>query len=500
MDKGGSILQQRRPIVYSALMLTGVNLLLRLASTTFQVYLSSRIGAAGIGLLQLTMSVGSLAMVAGMAGIRTATMYVAAEELGKQKPEHIPSVLSGCLRYSILSSGAIAVSLYFLAPRIAEHWVCDIRTIPALRLFSAFLPISCLSGVMTGYFTAANRIGTLAAVEVAEQLVTLLVTMTGLHFFSGSDPAKACMCVVLGGGFSACFTLLTLMILRVRENVTVDQKIAVRQRLLKTAVPLAMADDLKAGINTTENLMVPNRLSLCTKVTNPLADYGTVSGMVFPVLMFPSCILFALAELLIPELAGCKAAQRNARISRLVRKSLKVSMVYGLLCSGILFLLADPLCQRLYKSAEAGQHLKMYALLVPMLYCDAITDAMTKGLGQQAACVRYNILTSAMDVGLLYILLPKYGMQGYFISFFATHLLNFLLSLRRLLRITGQSVSAKIPVFSIAGALSALWIASHCIHPWMQAALYPLLTLSILQLLGIIGQEEFRWLLPINKK
>ena len=61
-------------------MLTGVNLLLRFVGTSFQVYLSGRIGAAGIGLLQLVMSVGSLAMVTGMAGIRTATMYLTAEE------------------------------------------------------------------------------------------------------------------------------------------------------------------------------------------------------------------------------------------------------------------------------------------------------------------------------------------------------------------------------------------------------------------------------------
>ena len=48
------------------MMLTGVNLLLRFVGTSFQVYLSSRIGAAGIGLLQLVMSVGSLSMVAGI--------------------------------------------------------------------------------------------------------------------------------------------------------------------------------------------------------------------------------------------------------------------------------------------------------------------------------------------------------------------------------------------------------------------------------------------------
>jgi O-antigen/teichoic acid export membrane protein len=54
-----------------ALMLTAVNLLLRFAGTAFQVWLSGRIGAAGIGLLQLTLSVGGMSMVAGTAGIRT---------------------------------------------------------------------------------------------------------------------------------------------------------------------------------------------------------------------------------------------------------------------------------------------------------------------------------------------------------------------------------------------------------------------------------------------
>ena len=67
----------------SAILLTVVNLLLRFAGTSFQVFLSSRIGAAGIGLLQLTMSVGSMAMVAGMGGIRTAAMYLCAGELGQ---------------------------------------------------------------------------------------------------------------------------------------------------------------------------------------------------------------------------------------------------------------------------------------------------------------------------------------------------------------------------------------------------------------------------------
>ena len=165
------------PIFYSALLLTGVNLLLRLVGTTFQVYLSAALGAAGIGLLQLTMSVGSLAMVAGMAGVRTASMYLTAEQLGRRKPGNVTWVLSGCFLYSIVFSGLSGGCLYVFAPQIAQHWIGDLRTIPALRLFAGFLPISCLCGVMTGYFTASNRIGTLAAVEVVNLSRLLLLRL-----------------------------------------------------------------------------------------------------------------------------------------------------------------------------------------------------------------------------------------------------------------------------------------------------------------------------------
>lgn len=483
-----------KPIFYSALMLTFVNLLLRLVGTSFQVYLSSRIGAAGIGLLQLVMSVGSLAMVAGMAGIRTAAMYLTAEELGRNQAKNVTWVLSGCYLYSILCSGAVALFLHTCTPFLAQSWIGDARTVPALRLFAAFLPCVCLSGVMSGYFTAANRIGTLAAVEVAEQLVSMGVTLSALHFWAGSNPGRACLCVVLGGGVSACFTLVCLVILRVKEQPEKGARIPLAARLCHSAVPLALADDLKSGITTVENLMVPKRLALCTAVASPLAAFGMVSGMVFPILMFPACIMFGLAELLIPELARCAAAGSRGRISYLVQRSLKVAMLYGLLFCGLLFLLSDTLCTALYDHAEAGRYLRLYALLAPMLYCDAITDAMTKGLGQQKVCVRYNIITSTLDVIFLYFLLPKYGMIGYFISFFVTHLLNFALSLRRLLKITGEAIPFHVPAFAAAAAISAIWAASHLSAPALQAILYPVLLFSLLCLLGIIRQEDLRWI------
>jgi len=486
-------LRKKLPIFYSALLLTGVNLLLRFAGTSFQVYLSGRIGAAGIGLLQLVMSVGSLAMVAGIGGIRTATMYLTAEELGRKKPQHVPWVLSACFLYSICFSGCIAALLYHFAPQIAAIWIGDPRTVEALRLFAAFLPVTCLCGVMTGYFTAAQRISTLAAVEVAEQLCSMALTLGALSLFAGNDPVRACLCVIAGSGIGSILTLTCLILLRFGEHATEGSRISVRHRLVQTALPLAVADDLKSGISTLENLMVPKRLALNRAVSSPLAAFGLVSGMVFPVIMFPAAILFALTELIIPELARCAAGGSEGRIHYLVQKSLRVVLVYGIAMGGLLFTLADALCAALYHSLDAAGYMRTYALLVPMLYSDIITDAMIKGLGQQKICVRYNIFTSFLDVVFLYFLLPRYGMQGYFVSFLVTHLINFILSLQRLLKITVRTIPAHIPMLSATAMICSLWASCHASNAVFRAGGYVLILGALLFLFNIVGGEDIRW-------
>lgn len=484
---------KQKPIFYNALLLTGVNLLLRFAGTSFQVFLSGKIGAEGIGLLQLVLTVGALAMTFGMGGIRTATMYLCAEVVGRKKQDQMVWILSGCIKYSLFLSVGVGVILYFFAPKIATLWIGQQETVAAIRLLAAFLPVNCLCGVLVGHFTGINRIGTLAAVEVMEQIFSMLLTILLLSFWAGHDSAKACLCVILGSGMGACFTIFCLLLIKNVAKPAVGTKLSIWGKLWQTAVPLAVADNVKAGISATENLMVPKRLALYPRESNPLASFGMVCGMVFPVLMFPAAILSGLAELLIPELARCDAAGSKERIRHLTQRSFLLALIYGAFCGGILFLKADFLCLRLYKTPEAGTYLQYFAFLTPMLYCDAIVDAMTKGLGQQKICVRYNIITSAMDVTLLFILLPKYGIQGYYFSFLVTHLINFILSLRLLMKLVGNIASLRTGIYTFVAAGSGI-ITGLFLPSSFQIAGFILAFCATVMLLGVVKREDVLWL------
>ena len=483
---------------YGALLLTGANLVLRLAGMSFQVYLSGRVGAAGVGLLQLILSVRALAFTLGSAGARTCALYLSAEALGRRRS--VRPALSGCIRYCLLFALPTAAGLWVLTPRIAGGWIGDAAGEAALRAFALFLPVSCLNGVMTGLFTAAGRLRTLVAVEFWEQGCAIAVTFTLLSRWAGGDVERACLSVALGSSLAGALSLAALWGLRREGSPQGRGERPPWRRVFGLALPVGLADDLRAGLNTVENLIIPRRLALFAGTVNAMADYGVLHGMVFPVLMFPTAILASLADLLVAEFSRCSQHRGQVRVRYLARQGLRVSWLFGICAGGAVFAAARPLGTLLYRSEAAGACLRLYAPLVPILYLDIVVDAMCKGLGQQSANARYNLLTNLLDVALLWLLLPRFGMGGYYFSFAASHLVNFALSLRRLGRSAGLRFSPGPAVRSaLCGAAASLPVFLLRPQPGAAGALVPmgcyLLALGSLWLaFRVVGRKDALWL------
>ena len=296
-------------------------------------------------------------------------------------------------------------------------------------------------------------------VQLTEQAVP---QMSGGDIFAllarqgAGESAGACLSVALGSSLAAALSLGVLWALR-REGPPLGREDRTPwRRVFALALPVGLADDLRAGVNTVENLIIPRRLALYAGTVNAMADYGVLHGMVFPVLMFPAAILGALADLLVAEFSRCASHPGQVRVRYLARQGLRVSWLFGICAGGMIFAAARPLGELLYHSEAAGACLRLYAPLVPILYLDVVVDAMCKGLGQQSANARYNLLTNLMDVALLWLLLPRFGMGGYYFSFAASHLVNFGMSLRRL----GRSVELGPlgPLVRGPGRRDLLWL------------------------------------------
>ena len=461
-------MQGKPTIFYGTLLLSGVNLLLQGVSMLFQIYLSRTIGAAGLGLLQLILSVAAMALTIGVSGIRITAMYLCAEEIGLRRQHGLRRVLSACVRYGLVMSMAAGLTLIFGANALSRHWIGDIRAAISLRILGTFLPINCLCSIMTGYFTASGRLQQLVGVEIGERAVYIGLTVLLLQFWAGKDLERACCAIVLGSCASGVVSLLAMGIMCLRalpKPQPGEEKLPVFKRMLKLCVPLAVGDYVRSGLSTTEQMLIPRGLEKHGgSVDDSMAAYGTIHGMVFPVIMFPTAFLAALIDLLIPELSQSRIRGREERIRALTDHCFRMGALFACTCAGILHLLAEDLGTTLYRSDQAGYYIAIFAPLVAVLYLDSITDGILKGLGQQVHTVRYNTLTSALDVLGLFVLLPRFGIAGYYISFTVTHFLNFILSMARLLTVSGYRLPARFCVkllicfgFCVAAARPAPW-------------------------------------------
>ena len=497
----GDAVAKRSTIFGGALLLTAVNLLLRLISIGFNVFLTGRIGAAGLGLLQLIYTVGMFAILAGTGGIRVASMCLAAEEFGHHRPGGVRLAMGACLRWGLLVSGAAGLALFFLSAPVAAVFLRDARAVPALRVMGLFLPFSCLCGIMSGYFTACSRIRQMVGVEIAERLLSVLLTAGLLIYWAKSDLSRACCAIILGSSLGCVFDFFLLYFLYRRQMRTVSpsgSRTEIRRRLRKLCVPLALNDVLRAGLTTVEQLLIPFGLARYGGAEEAMAAYGTIHAMVFPILMFPAAVLYAVADLLVPELSRCRAAGRKLRIVDLTDKCLRMTALFAAAVAGFLLLNADALGRAIYGSRDAGYYLRCFSPAVLMLYLDAITDGMLKGLAQQVPCVRYNTVTSLLDVVFLFVLLPRWGIGGYLFSFAVTHAINLFLSLRRLLLTSGHRPRLSGFLRPLLCLGCAVLPAAPLFRPAAKNAVFFLLLSGFFLLTDALSPRDCRWLRRIS--
>jgi stage V sporulation protein B len=431
---------RKKRLLKNTALLSGSTLLMSLIGIAFQAWLAGRIGAAGIGLVQLVSSVTALGATFAISGIRFASTRLVAEELGAEHGEGVPAAMRRCLAYAALFGTAAGLILRFCAAPIGQGWIGDGRTVLSLRLSAFSMPCISLCAAISGYFTACGRLLRPTLIHLAEQLLGVALVVLFLRRAPDGN-VEACCAAVVCGRLLADFASLLMMALACRDDLRRHFPLRASgrgqtERLLKIALPLASSAYARSGLGTAQQLLIPRGLRASGQSADrALAGYGVVHGMALPLLLFPACIPSAAAELIVPELTRDQTAGETRRIRRTIRAFLREGLLFSLAVGGFCFLCAEPLGMLLFRSAEAGRYIRLLSPLVPVMYTDLCVDGCLKGLGQQGWSMGINILDALSGLVLVWLLLPRWGLAGYLAVIYATETLNFLLSSLRLVRV-----------------------------------------------------------------
>ncbi len=440
----------KKKLVRDTVFLTSSSLAMRGIALVFQVWLVSRIGAAGIGLYGLVSSVSFFAATVAISGVRFATTRLISEEIGLDRHGGVGKAMWLCLGYSLFFGLSSAIILYMGAEPIGFLGVGDARTVLSLKILAVSLPFLSLSSVFYGYFVACGRIFKGALVQMAEQILRIGLVVIFLSAAPEGDLELSCASVSAASTAAEIFSFILMVIVfyfdRRKHHVKPECSPRMPARLLTIAVPLALSTYARTSLTTLENLLVPRGLKSAGYSANgALAGYGTIQGMVFPIIFFPSCLLTSISELIVPELTAAQVSGQRDEIKHLVRKLLGKCLAYSLFIALMLFLLSEFLAGTIYKSVEAGRYIKIFSLLIPIMYMDMVIDGCLRGLGQQVWSMGFNLMDAMLGVILVYTLLPIYALEAYIAIIFFEEIFNFSLSIWRLNKVTGIFRREKVP-------------------------------------------------------
>ncbi len=448
----------------SGCMLACVALLMRSVSLAFNAYITDRVGAEGMGLLSLTMSVYGFAVTFATAGVALAVTRLVASALGRAEGARARRVMRAAVVYALAFGGAAALCLYFGSNFIATRLLCDIRTRASLRLLSLSLVPIALSAVYSGYFIAVRRVVHNAVTQVFEQCVRILLTFGGLAI-AADNVELACLALVGGSSLAELFSFFLLFLQAridlARHRLSGGDTGGEGRAVFGYAFPCAVSAQLRSGLVTVQHLLIPYALALGGAARGEaLASYASLHSMALPVVLFPTAILSSFSGLLVPECAELDGVGDKKRLFRLSRIALFGALAFASLSAAVLFVGADTLGLSIYDSAEAGRYIKMLAPLVPVMYMDSVVDAHLKGLGYQVYSMGVNIADAAASVLGVLLLLPRFGADGYIYVIYVTELLNFALSIGKLARLIRLPRALRFwsaaPVCAAASAAFAL--------------------------------------------
>ena len=423
--------------IKSGILLTLVGLTMRSAAMIFGAFISRLVGAEGVGLYTLIMTVYSFAVTLATSGISLTVTRLVASAIGEGGEHRVGSVLRASFAYAFAFGLLATLGLFFGADMLGNMILSDPRTVSSLKLLSvSLLPIS-LSAVLSGYFIGVKRVAFNAVASVACQMIKILLTVFLVSYLSKYGTVTAvigiCGCVTITEILGFLVILFEFLYDRAKNGVKSRVKTNEAYSVCATALPLAFSAYVRSLLLNVEHILIPKKLrERGESEGEAYAHYGTLHGMALPLVTYPMSPLSSFAGLLVPEFAEDMSAGRKERISLVASRAMNATLTYSIISAVFLAMFSEELGYILYKSYDAGYYISTLALVVPIMYLDHVTDSILKGIGEQVFSMWINITDSLLSVFLVWILIPKLGIMGYAVVIMLMEAYNFALSFYRL--------------------------------------------------------------------
>lgn len=427
--------------------LTFVSLILQGLGIFLNSLISSKLGTASVGIMTLIFTLFGFIMVLANGNIFISTSRLVSEETGFGNRNYtvIMRYASG---FSLALSCFFMIASFILAEKISAFSGGQTDLSMPIRIIALSLPFAAVGSCIKGYFNAVQKVDIPCLGDITEfaaKWTALLISVVFLIDRGFDIYILIAISILLGEFISFIFYLAKYAseYMEFSRMPCVKPKLDTFGKYMKLSLPILASGYVQMILSTANDVLVPIALVKHDASTDrAMSEYGMFEAMIIPTVFFPSVILSALSNVLLPEIARANSSENKERVRRLVSKVLISSFIYAFFIGGLFLCVGKSIGSIICPSDTlVGETLVKMSPVVPFIYLEIVLECILKGLGKQNFSTLNSLCEYVIRIACVIVFVHFYGFIGVLVSYYASNIYSNIVRIFAVCKWTGVNFS-----------------------------------------------------------
>ncbi len=393
----------------------------------YRIYLSHTIGAEGIGLYQVALSVFALILTLTCSGTPITVSRLMTKYSAENQPERVKKIITAGLSFTLLIVVPVCVIVFTLSGNLGFLFA-DERCLKIFRVLLPGLVFTSVYSVMRGVFWGSKDFLPYSIIELLEEICMIVV---GIILISLSTTVEqgafgAGLAVLISYIFS--FTL-SVIVFFLRKNSLVNPKSEFKP-LLKSALPITAMRTASSLAVSLVSVILPMRLIASgMSESGAMTAFGSAMGQAIPLLFIPTTLIGSFTLVLVPEISENYYKKREYYLKRDVEKALKFTTFLTALFVPVFLVCGKEIGVLIFNNTECGEYLTASAFLMLFMSLSNISTSILNSMGLENKTLIYYVIASCFMLLCIWFLPGVLGIYSLLVGFSLVYGLTSILNL-----------------------------------------------------------------------
>lgn len=421
----------KQNIYRSAALVTVFSTVEKALSFFYRIVLSRIIGAEGLGIYQICLSVFAVFLTAASSGIPVTVSRLMAKNGAKNDIKGKNAAVTAGVVATLMFTVPMAVILFF-GRNLLGFLFTDDRCMNVFILLLPGLILTSIYAVMRGSFWGNKQFLPYSIIELLEDAV--MVVLGCILVYGVTDPVAGAERAAIAVLVSYVFSFIVSLFWYFKKGGRFSNPKRQLKPLFSSSMPITAMRTSTSVLNSAVAILLPVLLMNAYGLDNSeaISLYGVAIGMSVPILFIPSALIGSISVVVAPELAENYYKNKTALVKFDIEKSVKAAIFIATLIIPVLFVLGDEIGSVLYSNEMSGEIIQNCAFILLPMCLAMITTTVLNSMNCEKKTLLYYIIGAALMIVSIVALTRFVGVYSYMIGLAASFVISAVFNLRLL--------------------------------------------------------------------